>query len=678
MNLPNISDEQKNIIEKLENNNVIVDSVAGSGKTTTNLFIAKCYNKMNILLLTYNARLKLETRTRIDSLHIKNMEAHSFHAFCYKYYGNYYNDEKIYYMLQKKVNPKEDINFDIIIIDEAQDLTPLYYELICKICNDNKKIPKFCILGDKYQSIFEYNNADSRYMMYSNYLFNINDYEWVKCKLSTSYRVPKEICDFVNVCMIDKNRIKFNKISGNKPRYIVCDTWDREANYVVKEVKYYLNLGYHPQDIFILASSIKNKQGPAGLVEKLLIKEKIPIFIPSAETKIMNNNIKKKLVISTFHQVKGLERKVIIILGFDASYFYFFKKNSDYSCTNELYVAVTRSIERISLIHNYEFGYLYFLKKIEEYCDVIKYNEVEQKPLKEDVKIKIVLIEDIIRHIPINIIINSVNLFEYEIKRNPENLIMMTDRIKASNTVMNVHNINKISIILLTELKITGKIEIIDIMKESKIECDDIAEFSIDKLLKLATQYDLFQKGYLFKNLYINKYDWLYLENIQECMQRIETLSISKNCKFNFMLDIDDKVCTELLGVPLRSYIDCVDFDNKIIYKFECREELNKENYIYLAIQKYMILKLQKIANQRLGDILKKLDTPLAKILRVNYKYVLYNFLTNEYIEIKSNLNNLTKMMEIIINKKYKDRIADNANSFLSENLVIFNKYFGI
>jgi DNA helicase IV len=34
MNLPNISDEQKNIIEKLENNNVIVDSVAGSGKTT--------------------------------------------------------------------------------------------------------------------------------------------------------------------------------------------------------------------------------------------------------------------------------------------------------------------------------------------------------------------------------------------------------------------------------------------------------------------------------------------------------------------------------------------------------------------------------------------------------------------------------------------------------------------
>ena len=39
--LPEISTEQKYIIDSIQNNNVIVDSVAGSGKTTTNLFIAK-------------------------------------------------------------------------------------------------------------------------------------------------------------------------------------------------------------------------------------------------------------------------------------------------------------------------------------------------------------------------------------------------------------------------------------------------------------------------------------------------------------------------------------------------------------------------------------------------------------------------------------------------------------
>ena len=81
--LPNISLEQQNIIKLLEEqNNVIVESVAGSGKTTTNLYIAKSFPKLNILLLTYNAKLKVETRDRIDSLNITNIETHSYHSFC--------------------------------------------------------------------------------------------------------------------------------------------------------------------------------------------------------------------------------------------------------------------------------------------------------------------------------------------------------------------------------------------------------------------------------------------------------------------------------------------------------------------------------------------------------------------------------------------------------------------
>jgi len=54
-NIPKLSSEQNSIVEQLENTNVIVDSVAGSGKTTTNLHIALKYSTYNILLLTYNA-----------------------------------------------------------------------------------------------------------------------------------------------------------------------------------------------------------------------------------------------------------------------------------------------------------------------------------------------------------------------------------------------------------------------------------------------------------------------------------------------------------------------------------------------------------------------------------------------------------------------------------------------
>jgi superfamily II DNA or RNA helicase len=89
MELPEFSIEQYNIIQQLSlNNNVVVDSVAGSGKTTTNLHIAKRFPLFLILLLTYNKKLKLETREKAKKLGINNIEVHSYHSFCVKYYDN--------------------------------------------------------------------------------------------------------------------------------------------------------------------------------------------------------------------------------------------------------------------------------------------------------------------------------------------------------------------------------------------------------------------------------------------------------------------------------------------------------------------------------------------------------------------------------------------------------------
>ena len=64
MLLPSISPNQQNILNNLDNYNVIVNSVAGSGKTTCSLYIAKHNNNSKLLLLTYNAKLKLETKKK--------------------------------------------------------------------------------------------------------------------------------------------------------------------------------------------------------------------------------------------------------------------------------------------------------------------------------------------------------------------------------------------------------------------------------------------------------------------------------------------------------------------------------------------------------------------------------------------------------------------------------------
>ena len=72
--LPAISKDQNNAIQSLKNNNVLIDSVAGCGKTTTNLYIGKILHDKSILLLTYNAKLKTETREKVAFHDIDNIE----------------------------------------------------------------------------------------------------------------------------------------------------------------------------------------------------------------------------------------------------------------------------------------------------------------------------------------------------------------------------------------------------------------------------------------------------------------------------------------------------------------------------------------------------------------------------------------------------------------------------
>jgi superfamily I DNA/RNA helicase len=309
--LPKISIEQQNVINNLNNDNVIVESVAGSGKTTTNLFIAKSYPNTNILLLTYNSKLKIETRQKVINHKIHNIEVHSYHSFCVKYYNNKcFTDYEIIRLLKDKCKITKKIFYDIIILDEAQDINPLYYELIHKIFSDNNKNAKICLLGDRYQSIYDFNNADSRFIIYAEKLFNFNNFKWEKTKLTESFRITYEMSEFINNCMLEEKRIVSNKITNNKPRYIICDTFKSLLPF--NEIKYYLDLGYKPDDIFVLAPSIKNVMCPTRKLENILKTKlsNIPVYVPTSdEEKLDEDILKNKLVFSTFHQSKGLERK---------------------------------------------------------------------------------------------------------------------------------------------------------------------------------------------------------------------------------------------------------------------------------------------------------------------------------------------------------------------------------
>ena len=747
MELPEISIEQNNIIKYLIlDKNVIVDSVAGSGKTTCILYIAKHFNNNKILLLTYNSKLKLETREKVKKIDCNNIEVHSYHSFCVKYYDNEcFTDTIINKIIKNENKSLKQFNYDLIILDETQDMTRTYYELVCKIYKDNDNInTKVCIFGDKKQSIFDFNKADQRYIEYGNELFNFNYYSWIKCNLSISFRISYEMSLFINKCLLHKDWITSKKILNTKPRYIICDCFGDNygtSSRTFEEVKYYLNLGYKPNDIFILAPSVKSGLSPIRKLENK-IKRELPdvmVYVPiSDEEKLDEEVLKGKIIFSTFHQTKGLERKVVIIFNFDSSYFEYYKKNANPCiCSNELYVATTRGIEHLTLFHDYRKEYFRFIDKktIAKYC----YFEGKVSDLYENNKnytsktsILKTSIMEMIKFLPENIIDECFNQLEI-IKNNNylKDKIDIPLKIKNNETTENVSEITGIAIPNMFELKLKNKMSIFNELKNNDFEEKvinnkngflilihnkpknkkyDINNINIEnltpeELLYISNCWNTFKNGFLFKIYQITHYEWLEEEKLNECMNRMSKLNISINSLFEYNIEIDNEV--ELLNRKLVGYIDCIDEENNIVYEFKCVQKLEKDHYLQLALYMYMyelkklkqIKNINKDNNKIIYNFLNNEETNDCSKLKIykreenereenereenereenerqETKYVLFNILTNEYITIKCEIEKLKKIVETMIFTKYVNIKSISDEDFIIKNKNILMKY---
>ena len=658
MKLPEISIEQQNIIQQLLlNNNVVADSVAGSGKTTCNLYMAQHFYNINILLLTYNSKLKLETREKAKKMGISNIEVHSYHSFCVKHYDDQcFTDSIIKQIIIKKNNPSKQFNFGLIVLDEAQDITSLYYELICKIYKDNKNAnPKICIFGDKNQCIFDFNKADQRFIEYANQLFNFNSDNWVGCNLSVSFRITHEMALFINKCLLKKERIISNKITNNKPRYIICDCFgDRTgtSSRTFEEIKYYFGLGYKPSDIFILAPSVKSQNSPVRQLENKIKREMpdVMVYVPTNDDTILDEELLKgKITFSTFHQTKGLERKVVIIFNFDNSYFEYYKKDANpYICPNELYVATTRGIEQLTLFHHYNNEYLHFIDEanIQLYChfeNTRMYIQSSEKPNK-NINTSIT---DSIKFLPQNIIDECFNQLEITQNSNIINKINIPLKISNDETTEGVSEITGIAIPSMFELRLKNKMEIFENLlinnfekmvikngnngcliqlhnepKHKKYNINNIIlqNLTSEELLYISNCWNTHKTGFLFKIYQISNYGWLEQTKLDECINRLTKLKISINSSFEYRIITENEI--ELLNRKLIGFIDCIDTENNIVYEFKCVQKLEKEHYLQLALYMYMY-ELEKI--KHIKNITDEFNKNKDKLIKSSIVDLLHN-----------------------------------------------------
>jgi hypothetical protein len=678
------SHEQQNIIDLLNDYNVIVDSVAGCGKTTTNLFIAKHYSNLNILLLTYNSKLKIETKERVQLHNINNLDVFSYHSFTVKYYNNKgYTDKIIKDTVTKNLQPKFKYNYDLIIIDEAQDLTPLYYELVCKIYKDNNnKNVKICLLGDVHQSIYQFNNADGRYLVYSDQLFNLNSYKWKKSNLSYSFRITNEMAKFVNNCVFDYDKVLSNKISNVKPKYYMCNSYNN--NFILKEILNFINKGYKYDDIFVLAPSIKSEKTPIRNLENKIknLYPNINVYVPSSdEEEIDKTIIENKIVFSTFHQTKGLERKVVIVFNFDYSYFKFFSKNKNTDvCPNEIYVAITRAKEHLILIHDNKQDFLPFLNKnkLHLYVNItgkLYFKTFDNNKVSKSIDTKAT---DLVNHLPYDQILKCLEYFQINQIRQKSDIIKISTKTKEDHGFESVSEITGTAIPLYYEYLLKGKVVLNNNNFYEVIN-------SKDNLLKITNNWCSHKSGYIFKNTQITNYDWLSDEILDSCVNRLKSLDISGDVKF------EQELKHTVLNRNIIGYYDCLNNNN--FYEFKCVKEIKNEHYIQLAIYAYLYEVNNNNIISKLQDEtveLNKLQNDFDALMRINNietktnklkaqkNYYLYNILSDELFQINFSFENLETMIHNLINYKYYNNHDMNDDVFLEKNLIILQKYLSL
>ena len=674
MTLPEPSAEQQAVIGAMHRgNNAIVDSVAGSGKTTTSLLLASQLPDKRIVLVTYNRRLKEETRERVDAQDITNLEVHSYHSMGLKYYKDpCFTDMDLRTILREKLRPRKALLADIFIFDEAQDMTPIYFDFLKKLLLDNGKEAQLLLLGDHLQCIYDFpqKGADVRYLTMADQIFPSTK-KWEKHYLQISYRITKPIRDFVNDCMLGYPRLKAIKNSDQPVRYITGDPFVAVPMWIFNEIMSLLS-DYEPDDIFILAPSVKssNDMNPINKLENLLVKNGVSCFCPTGDDEELKDEVLKgKIVFSSFHQSKGLERKVVFVCSFSSSYYFVGKDEPRDVCPKPVYVAATRAKERLYCWaedggDQKPFPFLR-LGKGGANVELVKCRSSKKRnspPPSVSDKYLMRRVTDLTKFIPEEVTQTLVDLLQVEIIRPAKYDYQIPGVIDTPDGKKeNVYDLNGTAIPTIYEHRLTGKISIQqdleehflhklqqgNSLSESRIEwvqnIKSVPEKPCDYLM-MANLYGAYTSNYLFKIAQIRDYGWLSKRMVENLLG-VLTENVKKDSEF-----LEFERTLEFEGyefgakeIQLVGRADLIDDDT--LWEIKCVDSLKSEHIIQLALYAWLWYQTEQ---EELGQ----------------RAYKLINIRTGEIQQIRG-LQNLGFVMDFVLDNHFREKVTVTDEAFV-------------
>ena len=718
-----LSQEQQHILDEVRNgDNVMVDAVAGTGKTTLILSIARELPDKRILQLTYNASLRKDVKETILKQELTNITVHTYHSLAKRYYlSTGYTDTEIRRLLFKDTVPKENIaDFDLLVLDECQDMTLLYFQLMVKFMKDYNKPVQLLILGDYMQGLYEFKGADIRFLtladiIWSNFvLLRTNVFK--KCTMKMSFRITNQMRSFVNNVMLGEARMDACRDAENvvyirNSRYNLCKVVFAEINKLFEQ-------GVKPCEIFVLGNSVKGSNSNIRNLENTLVEKDIPCHVPMLENEKMDDRvIDGKIVFSTFHCVKGRQRKYVFVVGFDNSYLKYYARGLPRDvCPNTMYVAATRATHGLYLLETAGYSNnrpLDFLKKnhIEmKQCDYITFKGNHQSIFPDDeadeqfanlIKKHIITPTELVRFISESVIENISPIIDrIFVKENDNTLVLDIPTVIETKKGLfeEVSDLNGIAIPCmyydyLKDLWTTDKTDdndddglsnqnvLLDVIHNSienmrsndhiylKQIVNDLPKRieTIEDYLYIANVSIAAQELLYFKLKQIDRdeYNWLTEEMVIACKERLRAV-VGPDCQ-NQMPQVENTIIHESEDEPHKNidkFLSTI-FGDARQFRFTARVDLITETTLWelkctseITIEHMVqVIAYAWLWNMRYNE---HVETPV-KVFKI------FNIKTGDVLRLDASMEDLNNIMTYLLVGKYAELVPKTDDEFLAD-----------
>lgn len=298
----------------------IITACPGAGKTTLATALSRRIKPTeHILVITYNKNLELDLMSKVRKLGLLNLEASTVHGLVGRQSREQCTDDaEMLKIVENELLSMDILHKDILYVDEAQDLRPLFVQALVKVFARCAKPPRMIVCGDEKQMIYDFNSlrddkATADFLRNAPQYFGaiVGDREWTRHKFTKSFRLTPNIATFVNTWWGTSIVGCNTRASNCKVNYLYYNPYRRELAAMIEQ-----SIDkYGCENVLIVGQSTKAKT-PLTRQSNYLT---TPVHLKDGGgggTGVDPNELARKTHVLTACKSKGCEYKVVWFIGF--------------------------------------------------------------------------------------------------------------------------------------------------------------------------------------------------------------------------------------------------------------------------------------------------------------------------------------------------------------------------